>query len=104
MVHFVLLFDVPGPIYLHNSKAWQHASQQSGFQKVQYCLVIWKKYFNTTFSFKYGCMESRFIKPPQDVTESVEVIGKQRMNHWQSENYKGALLRWNEDKIKEWEK
>lgn len=53
-----------------------------------------EKDFNTKFSFKYSCMESRFIKPPQDANESVEVIGKQKMNCWQSENYKGLLLRW----------
>lgn len=94
MVHFVLIFHVPGPIYLQNPKMWQHASQQIGSQKMQYCLVIWKKYFNTKFSFIYSCMESRFIQPPQDVKESVEVIGKQKISHWQSENYEGLLLRW----------
>ena len=37
-------------------------------------------------------MENRFIKPPQDVNESVEAIGKQKMNPWQLENCKVFLL------------
>lgn len=37
-------------------------------------------------------MENRFIKPPQDVNGSVEVIGKQKMNPWQFGNCKVLLL------------
>lgn len=54
-----------------------------------------KKYFNTKFSFNCSCLENRLIKPPQDVKESVEVIGKQKMNPWQSGYCKVFLLGWN---------
>lgn len=40
-------------------------------------------------------MENRFTKPPQDVKESVEMIGKQKMNIWQSGSRKVFLLGWN---------
>lgn len=84
---------MPGHIYLHNTKTWHCASQRTGLQQIQYCLVIWKKCFNTRFSFIYSCVENRFIKLSQDV-ESVEVNGKQKMDPWQKGNCKVFLLGW----------
>lgn len=42
----------------------------------------WKKYFNTRFSFKYICVENRFIKTITGCKESAEVIGKQEIDPW----------------------
>lgn len=53
---------MPGHIYLHNTKMWHHASQQIGLRQIQYCLVIWKKCFNTKFSSTYSRVENKFIK------------------------------------------